>query len=400
MSAPRVPGPFESYRRVRRDIVSFLSELARDGGDLVPFRVLVFPYLLVNDPGAIREALVEQSETLIIKGGASRGLARLIGHGILTNRGDDWRNSRAALQPLFNQGVLKAQLGTIAARVDESLERWRALGGAAVPIARELLALSVRITCSTLFGHLPTFEEADAAAAAITVLQREGMERYLDGGDYLPWLPLKVNRRIDEAKAALRGVAEHAIAGGCTQSVDEILSVLFAGTESPVNTLCFALKLLEESPEWHAKLKEQLRDAPVGWESVERLDLLAQVLSEALRLYPAGWAFERYASADCTLAGQRVRKGTRLLFSPYVLHRNPRYWREPERFDPTRFSTSPHAADGVPKYGYLPFGAGPRSCIGSRLAWAEMRLTLAAIVSRCDWRSEQTPGESPLTAEG
>src|SRR5450432_621311 len=88
-ASPAVPGPFESYRRVRRDIVAFLSDLARDGGDFVPFRVLAFPYLLVNDPALIREALVDHSETLIIKGGASAGLARLIGHGILTNRGED-----------------------------------------------------------------------------------------------------------------------------------------------------------------------------------------------------------------------------------------------------------------------------------------------------------------------
>jgi cytochrome P450 len=379
---------------VRKDIVTFLSDLARDGDGFVPFRVLFFPFALINDPALIKEALVDQSETLIIKGGASAGLARLIGHGILTNRGDDWRRSRAALQPIFNQQQLRSSLGTIATRIDESVERWRTrFSGAPVPIQRELLALSIRITFSTLFDHVPDFDEADAAADAITVLQREGMERYLDGGDYTPWVPLAVNRRIEAAKATLRRLAER----GQGQTVDEILSVVFAGTESPVNTLCFALKLLEENPDWRARLEQELRAAPPanGWDGMEKLDLLAQVLAESLRLFPAGWAFERYASAATTLGGHPVPKGLRLLFSPYVLHRNPRIWREPERFDPTRFSASPFAADGVPKYGYLPFGAGPRSCIGSRLAWAEMRMMLTALLTRCTWKTE-----GAISAEG
>jgi enediyne biosynthesis protein E7 len=390
----RAPGPFESWQRVRTDILAFLSDLARDGDGFIPFRVLAFPYVLVNDPALIKEALVDQSETLIIKGGASAGLSKLIGHGILTNRGDDWRKSRAALQPLFNTSVLKAHLGTMAARIDESFERWRTgFTGQSVPLQRELLALSIRITCSTLFGYVPALEEADAAAGAITVLQREGMERYLDGLDHVRWLPVPLNRTVEGAVAELRGLAERAARAGCTQTVDEMLSILFAGTESPVNTLCFALKLLEDAPEW----LERLRALPPtdGWEGVERLDPLAQVMSEALRLFPAGWAFERYASKQTTLGGQRVPKGMRLLFCPYVLHRNVRFWREPERFDPARFGSSPYAADGEPKHCYLPFGAGPRSCIGSRLAWAELRLMLQALVTRCDWKID-----GALTAEG
>ncbi len=397
----RAGHPLQNYLRVRGDLMGFLAHVARDCGDFARFRVLAFPYLLVNDPAIIREALVDRSETVIIKGGASAGLARLIGHGILTNRGDAWRQSRAGLQPLFHQAALKSYWPAMAARVDESLARWRA-ASAPVAIQRELLALSVRITCSTLFGYVPRFDESDEAAEAIGVLQREGMERFVAGGDLASWLPLPINRRIDRAKATLVRLAQSAVNAGCTQPVDEILSILFAGTESPVNTLCFALKLLEESPDVLSRLKELVLNAgpATRWESLEEFDLLSQVISEAMRLFPAGWAFERFAAQDVELGGERVQKGTRLMFSPYVLHRNPRYWRDPERFDPSRFSTSPHTADGVPKYGYLPFGAGPRSCIGSRLAWAQMRLILGAMVAQCEWKTVRTPGVAPLTAEG
>jgi cytochrome P450 len=398
IAAYRGRNPVQSYFAARADPIAFLSDIVRDCGDFAQFRILTQRYMLVNDPGLVKEALIEHSDTLVIAGGASAGLARLIGHGILTNRGDDWRASRSKLQPLFNQTALKASLPTLRARVSESVERWRTgFRDKPVPIQRELLALWCRMTCSTLFGYLPSFEEADEFAEAIAVLQRDGMERYTAGGDLLPWLPSPQNRRIARAKAALEILAKKAATGSGGTSLDDILSIFFAGTESPVNTICFALKLLEEHPSWLAQLRDGVAPS-ASWEDLERFDAMAQVMSEALRLYPAGWAFERVAAEDVWLGGERVAKGTRLLFSPYVLHRNPRFWRESERFDPTRFSTNPNSALGVPKFGYLPFGAGPRSCIGARMAIIEMRLVLEALVSTCRWMSET--GKTPLSAEG
>jgi cytochrome P450 len=298
---------------------------------------------------------------------------------------------------------LKDYLPIMSARVQESLDRWRTrFAGTSFPVNRELLALSFRITCSTLFHYLPSFEEAEEFADAIWVLQSDGMKRYLAGGDYTPWIPLPQNRRVNRARAALIRLAQKAVDHGAGQPLDEILSILFAGTESPVNTLCFALKLLEDHPGWHEKLLAELaRKAPASpFEDIESFDLLSQVISESVRLYPAGWAFERYAAEDVQLGGELVRKGSRLLFSPFLMHRNSRFWREPARFDPLRFTAGPNAVEGVPKYGYMPFGAGPRSCIGSRLALAEMRITLSMILAQCRWTTERRPGDPPLDAEG
>ena len=119
-----------------------------------------------------------------------------------------------------------------------------------------------------------------------------------------------------------------------------------------------------------------------------------------MRLYPAGWAFERYASESTSLGGEPLKKGSRFLISPYLLHRNPKIWKNPEAFDPERFRVSITAPPGIPKYGFLPFGAGPRSCIGARMAWNEMALILKRILTHCSWKFESPADGSPLKPEG
>lgn len=400
----RGSGRIQNYLHIRRDPLGFLSRIVRECGDFVQVDLLTFRFYVVNDPALIHEALVEQSGSLIIKGGVSAGLARLIGDGILTNRGTQWRESRTRLQPLFHQSQLTDHRSIMAARVQESLERWRTrFSGRPFAINRELLALSFRITCSTLLRHVPTFGEAEAFADAMWVLQLDGMKRHLAGLDYLPWLPSAMNRRVERARATLIRLAQQALDEGSTdQPLAEALSVLFAGTESPVNTLCFSLKLLEEHPEWREQLVAQLtqNQSSALLQDIEGCDLLSQVISESIRLFPAGWAFERFASRDVQLGGERIKEGARLLFSPFLMHRNPRFWDKPERFDPRRFSAGSLSVNGVPKYGYMPFGAGPRSCIGSRMALAEMRITLGMMLAQCDWKLQPEPRDTSLEAEG
>ena len=401
-------GRIRNYRHIRRDPLAFLSEVVRQCGDFARVDVLTYRFYVVNDPALVHEALVEQSESLVIRGGVSAGLARLIGDGILTNRGARWRESRALLQPLFHRSPLTGHLPTMVARVQESLDRWRTrFAGRPFSISRELLALSYRITCSTLFRYVPTFEEAEEFADAMWVLQLDGMKRHVTGVDYVEWVPSAMNRRVRRARATLVRLAQQALDQGSPDEepalpLDEALSLLFAGTESPVNTLCFSLMLLERHPEWRERVVADLKrnESAALLQEVEGCRLLSQVISESVRLFPAGWAFERFASEDVQLGGEPIRKGARLLFSPFLMHRNPRFWREPERFDPLRFPSGSAPVNGVPKYGYMPFGAGPRSCIGSRMALAEMRITLGMILTQCEWRTHNQPADPPLEAEG
>lgn len=397
---PSGVGPLAAYLRIRRDPVEFFTQLLNTAGDLVRFRVLTLPYCLINDPVLVRQALVEHSEQIVIQGGVSRGLAKLIGDGILTNQGEAWRKSRTLLQPLFHQSVLSAHLPAMASLVQESFERWRqGHPSTAVPMHREMLALSYRIACSTLFHHVPAFSEAESFADAIWTLQRDGMDRHLSGGDYLPWLPRPQHLRVNRARRALARLGKVSLDEGRSPPLDEVLSLLFAGTESPVTTLCFALQLLEQHPSWRDRLVAELQDIETP-EAMDQHPLLTQVVNESLRLFPAGWAFERYAATNVTLGEERIRRGTRLVFSPFHMHRTPRLWRHPDQFDPSRFSAAQSGPEALPRYAFMPFGAGPRSCIGSRLAMSEMRLVLGMFLRSCRWKIEHKEGEGPLRPEG
>ena len=395
--------PLQKYLEIRDNPIAFLSGVLGQCGDFARIGIFSYRFYLINDPDLIREALIEKHDVLIIKGGVSRGLARLIGDGILTNRGEQWRESRRGLQPLFNQNSLETYPSIMRERMRESLDRWRSrFAGKAFSINREILALSFRIKCSALFHYLPTFEEAEEFADAVWILQLDGMKRHLTGLDFFGWIPLPLNLRVNRARATLIRLAQNTIEHGAGQPLDEILSILFAGTESPANTICWALKLLDDHPAWRDKLMDSvsLQNGTAQSGDAEDSDVLSQVISETVRLYPAGWAFERFAAQDATLGGEVIAKGSRLLFSPFLLHRNPRFWREPEKFDPTRFTAAFTAPVGVPKYGYLPFGAGPRSCIGSRMAWIEMRIILSMLLGQCRLKIQKPPRGSPLTPQG
>ena len=374
--------PLINYFSIENDPLAFLLKVMKEAGDFSQFRILNFNYYFVNDPDLIREALVAKPDQFIIKGGVSRGLSRLIGHGILTNHGEDWRQSRNSLNALFASDNLKNSDSIMRARVDESLERWKNLVYP-FPFNREILALSFRIMSSTLFAYIPTFAEAEVFANAIWTLQHDGMKRFMSGLDLIDWLPVPINRKVNAARAELYNLAHKMVDCGAKISQEEILSLLFAGTESPANTICYALKLLQDYPDVRTEIASQ--------SDIENSPAMIRFISEVLRLYPAGWAFERYACKNTSLGDKKIPKGSRLLFSPYVLHRNPRFWKEPEKFDPRR------SIENIPKFAYLPFGAGPRSCIGSRLAWQEMQVILGQVILHCQWKIDHPEA---VTAKG
>ncbi|MFO0905119.1 MAG: cytochrome P450 [Pirellulales bacterium] len=387
----------QNFLAARRDPLAFFGDVVRSSGDFVRFNLLHYRYVLVNDPNLIREFLIEKHDQFILTGGSVQGLSRLLGQGILTNHGDAWRRSRTHIQPLFQLKTLESYYPIMRERVQESIERWKTeFAGGSFSISRELLALSFRILCSTLFRRLPSFEEALQFSDAIWVLQSDGMIRFTNGGDLVPWLPLPRIRRVNKAVAALERIAANIIASGCPIPLDEVRSLLFAGTESPANTLCWSLKLLGEHPRW----REALESSDLSEDNVEGFDALSKVLCETMRLYPAGWAFERHTCEDATLGGEPIAKGTRIFVSPYLLHRNQKFWRNPEEFDPQRFVDSATVAPGVPRYGYLPFGAGPRACVGGRMALAQMRITLGMLASQAPLEIVDPPSEPAVSPRG
>lgn len=392
-SPPMIPcyrgqSTLQIYAALKADLIAFLGRVQRDAGDFVHVKLPFRAFYLVADPQLMQEALAEKSADFVLHGGAARGLARLIGRGILTNQGEAWRQSRTTLQPLFRRCAPEEAAEIVRALTAETLARWRQREPGPLQLNRELVALSFRVLYAVLFGQKPTLADAAEFADAIAVLQSEGMSRHVGGTDALAFLPTPTNRRINRARATLERLARLA-AGSHPVAVDDILSLLFAGTESPANTVAWALWLLQQHPEWRERLAA----------STDGSLVLDQILSETMRLFPAGWAFERYAVHDTTLGGERIPRGSRLLLAPYLLHRHVNYWPEPLRFDPLRFRDALTPAVDTSRRAYLPFGAGPRSCLGSRLGWLQMQIILGELSQAAEWTIDDDPAE-PLFPVG
>ncbi|HSQ61826.1 MAG TPA: cytochrome P450, partial [Polyangiaceae bacterium] len=173
---------------------------------------------------------------------------------------------------------------------------------------------------------------------------------------------------------------------------DELITMVAAGHETTANALSFALYLLSKHPDWLRAVRKEaddvLGDRAPRFEDVRRLTTTAMVVEETLRLYPPAWMFERQAQEDDVIAGYGIPKDTVVGISPFVLHRSPALWENPEGFDPLRFS--PEAKEARHKYAYLPFGGGPRTCIGNVFAMTEATVVLAMIVR--SFRLELLPG--------
>jgi cytochrome P450 len=277
----------------------------------------------------------------------------------------------------------------------------------------EMMRLTFRIVGKTLFGS-DVEGDAQAIGKALTVAMRFAND-HIETLQLLPvWLPLPKNIRFREARATLdalvyrlidehrgeerRGdllsmlmaVTDEGDGGKMTpkQLRDEVMTLVLAGFETTANALSWALYLVAQHPVVARRLEEEatrvLGGREATFEDVPLLEYTERVMQEAMRLYPPAWAFERQAVEDDEIGGYAIPKGTTIAICPYVLHRNPAIWENPERFDPDRFL--PERSNERSRFAYLPFGDGPRVCIGKGFAMMAMKIILAMLACSFRWR--------------
>ena len=381
-------------------------------------------FAVISDPAGVRRVLVENAANYPKTAMDLRFFTALFGGGLLGSDGEVWRRHRRVMAPAFDPRSVAAYGPAIAAAARTHLERWRALpDGAAVDMAEEMRGLALQVISRTVFstdseeiiglvgGTLSRGVEAAAKANILDMLPVVGAARMrararrmaeasapLD----LAVAALVAQREADLAGAdAPRDLLSRLIAakddvdgGGLTAKEirDEIVTIFMAGHETTAGALSWTWYLLSQRPEaarsLEAELDRVLEGRPPGPEDLPRLTYTRQVVEEALRLYPSAPGLStRYALADDTLCGQPIAKGTRVVVMPWVLHRHRRLWSDPEAFDPDRFA--PDQAAARPRFAYLPFGGGPRVCIGQVLALNEIILILAALAQ--DFRPSLAP---------
>ncbi len=386
--------------------VEFLQRAQREQGDLVHFKVMNQSFYLVADPDLVREMLLERvteflkPEAIAVK---PHGLSRFLGHGILTADYEEWRPQRKLLQPLMHTARIAQYADTMGSMGERLLTRWQ--DGAVRDIHADMTQVTMWIIAETMFGitvdQNAELETAGRSAQKIVVADLVSpLPAWLTGRDaeaerINALLTELVRRFVDEHRAENRP-ARHDLLSLLLETRDEagrplsdeflrdnILTMFFAGHETTANTLTWAFYHLAQHPEILERLQQEV-DAvisPERWPTLADLPQLPytlMVIKETMRIQPTVATFPRVINRDTALGGYRLKAGSVILISPYVLHHDPRRWSAPDVFDPTHFSADNEPA--IPKYAYLPFGGGPRICIGNHFALMEAHILLALIV--------------------
>lgn len=421
----RPPGPRRPFLgaliRPGRDPLALFTRLARDYGDLVHFRMANEQVYFLNHPHYIRDVLVTHQKNFTKSRGLERA-KRLLGEGLLTSEGAAHLRQRRLMQPAFHRERIAGYGTVMAAHADRLCARWTP--GATLDIAKEMMRVTLSIVGKTLFDS-DVESQADEVGVAVSEVMATFWYSLLPFQGLIDRLPLPVLRRGRASRARLDALIYAMIAerrasgrdhgdllsmllaaqdheggtGGLSdlQVRDEALTLLLAGHETTANALTWTWYLLSQHPEVEARLHAELESVLTGTApsvgDLARLPYVERVVTESMRLYPPAWVVGRRAIDPYPLAGYVLPRRAMLFMSPYVMHRDARFFPEPERFDPDRWTPDMRAA--LPKFAYFPFGGGTRQCIGEQFAMMELVLVVATIAQQ--WRLRLVPGHPVAT---
>jgi len=409
---PRSFLPGGTLLAFRRNPLAFMTRQAERYGPVTHFAIPGQKYYILNDPELIRRVLVAEADGFM-KSPALQRAKNVLGEGLITSEDPLHKKQRKLIGPSFHAKWVEHYAQTMVRCAARAPARWKP--GTVVDVHEEMMRLTLLIAAETLFG---TDMEADAEVIG------QSMDVMLTGFNraILPWgrllhkLPLPATRRIERARAGVYGTIDRVIAearwelraaGGSrrndilarliearddqsNEAMDdaqlraECFTLLTAGHETTANLMTFTWYLLDQHPEVAAKVRAEADGILHG-----RLPLAAdaanfvymrQVLSEVMRIYPPVWVLGRMPTRPFQAGPYTIGPGSAVLMSQWALHRSPKFWSDPLRFDPQRW------ADGAPppphRYAYFPFGGGPRNCIGDSFAWLEAVMVLATLVTQ------------------
>ena len=412
---PKPGFPGATLLALRRDTLGYLRNLALTYGDLVHFQIGKQKFFLINDPDVIRDILVTDHRNFL-KGRGLEVAKRLLGEGLLTSEGEFHRRQRRLSQPAFHRQRIAAYGAIMTAHAEQMGAAWQ--NGTRLDISQEMMRLTLGIVAKTLFDTDLEAETREIGAAVSEAV-------HLMDFAMLPYAPLlerlnpAIKRRFTRARARLdttvyRMIREHRAdtedrgdllsmlllaqdelgdGGGMTdeQLRDEAMTIFLAGHETTANALTWTWYLLSQHPEVEQRLHAELDSVLAGRQptdaDVANLPYTRRVLAESMRCYPPAWVVGRRVIADYRVGAYTLPAGSICMISQYVTHHDPRWYPDPMRFDPDRWTLE--AQEQRPKFAYYPFGSGPRVCIGEGFAWMEGILLIATLAQR--WRMLLVP---------
>ncbi len=425
VAPPRVPLKeyLSSHRAIIKDMIAAYQGYQHRFGETFKLKLVSRDVIVTTSPGYARHILIANQRNYL-KDYPTKVVGSIIGNGILTSDGPFWLRQRRLVQPAFHKQQLQNLSRLMVEETEGVLAKLANRQGQEVEVFREMVALTLNVVSRSLFSTgideqgLHVVETSvdslmDLAVAKIRnplqVLgyKLTGKTRFFDQCqkdlDELIYRIIDDRRSLPPQNQDILDMllsskdAETGEVLSREQLKDELLVLFLAGHETSANALTWTLMLLDQHPEVQERMRQEvdevLGDGSIGFEHLPRLRYIKQVIDEALRLYPSAWILGREAIEEDEYEGIKVEPGKQVSIFIYGLHRNPQYWENPEIFDPERFA--PGQAKSRPTHAYLPFGGGPRMCIGHQFAVFEMQIALALLMKNFTFK-RTTHGPIPM----
>ena len=424
LSPPPGPGKRGAWRNIGRFLnhrAEFLREMWEEYGDFCHFHLGPAPIYLVCEPELIKEMLL--NERIFQKSNSTEFLKPVLGNGLLVSRGDFHARQRRMIQPGFSPKRVTSYAPIFTELAQGLSDTWR--DGQEIDIAGEMMRVALESTAKPLFGKVaPDMKRRveDALEILFPIIDKTAKP----SGKLAMMMPTIGNLRFYRARAKLNEIIYELIedardnreerndllsmlvkaqdSEGDGSSMDrrelrdEVMTLMLSGQETTALALTWTWYLLAQNPGPLTKLQSEF-DAVLGGrvpavDDVPRLEYLRRVIAESMRIYSPSYLIDRTPVEDWYAGEYVVPKGSYVFTSQYVVHRHPKYFPEPMRFDPDRWA--PEEAAKRPRFSYFPFGGGQRACIGELFAREEMALVLATLLQR--WSPELLPGQNIGTA--
>ena len=431
LAAPRQPESRTSLRqslRAMRENALTAHDPKNFSADIIAERILWRRMFIINEPGAIRHVVLDNAANYTKSEVGRRLLEPGLGRGLLTSEGETWRHHRRIMAPAFDLRSVAGYAPIMTEVTQELLAKWDALPEPReLDVAAAMMHATLHIISRAMFSS-DSDEIVDVVESGVNQYQTMVRPSLLDLLHFPLWLtrliaPLptegifnEFDKKVDQLLtergrepdaepkdllARLIAARDTETGGGMTPKEvrDQVVTIFMAGHETTSQALSWTWYLLSQHPEAEAKLHDELTTVLEGrtprYEDIAELRYTRMVIEESMRLYPPAHTFGRQPIAADEILGHRIPAGAEVLIMPWLLHRKPSLWENPDRFEPERFS--PERAAARPRFAYIPFGAGPRICIGAAFAMAEAMLILATIAQR--YRLHLKPGH-PVEPQG
>ena len=398
------PGPstnllWSKEHNIRKDVLGYFHHSVRKYNGISRAKVGPYHYVNISVPEYI-EHIFTHTE-IYIKGRDNKTLRFLLGNGLVTSEGEFWLKQRRLIQPLFHKQRLQSFVQKITESTVTMLKNWETKTGVVIDMHTEMTNVTLDIVSQTLMSTEVVGDFKKISDALVVVM--EGMMNIFRLPAWIPTprnLKMRKNRQLlfdtiqkiiedrrknktefNDLLTMLMKVEDADTRERMTdeQLRDEVITIFLAGHETTANALVYTFYLLAQHPEIKQRVVDEVKrvigDNEMSFENLSKLEYTTMAIKESMRLYPPVWGITRDAAKEDVIGGYRIKKGDSIAMSPYAVHRLEKYWENPLKFDPERFS--PERMKNIHRYAWFPFGGGQRFCIGNNFAMMEMQIVLA-----------------------